>query len=69
MKKKKGRMKALIIILVIIAALGIGGNLYLRSLGRVTMPKFEKIADGVYAYSEALKPLKCGMIRQRWKTP
>lgn len=54
MKKAGRKWRVLVIILIIVALAVVGLNIGLRCLGRVTMPKFEKIGDGIYAYSEAL---------------
>ena len=50
-KKKK---IVIIIVAVILCAITLGGYGFMRSLGAVTTPKFEKIAENTYAYSESL---------------
>lgn len=55
MKNKKGKKhKVLAVIAVLLIAILVGAEIFLHRLGRVTMPEFEKIGDGIYAYSEAL---------------
>lgn len=54
MKKHKTLKMTGIILAASFCIVLIGGFIFIKSLGNVTVPKFEKIGDGIYAYSEGL---------------
>lgn len=54
MKKHKALKMTGIIVAALLCVVLIGGFVFIKSLGKVTVPKFEKIGDGIYAYSEGL---------------
>lgn len=54
MKKHKGLKIAGIVIAALLCVALVCGFLWMKSMGKVTTPKFEKIGDGIYAYSEGM---------------
>lgn len=54
MKKMKKWQKGLVAVGAVLVIVLIAGFIFIKNMGKVTVPKFEKISENTYAYSEGM---------------